>query len=192
MDIKQKPAVWNVIWAQGVSYLLVVILTTILIAVLFFLALTTVPAWYLMIVFPFSGMILARLQRRMLRQWIPQTRNFLLASACGLLVVLFMEYFITRFIIDERLVNQLTTFGGDTAWHIVQPAITRWSLLSGFLAGVPGGLVFGLIQSFFIPWRRRLWVGISALVWGFIGAIFLVVVNVLIFIIYLALPHAGL
>lgn len=190
MQIEKKPFRWKVIGAQILAYLLTLI-AAIIMLLSFLWNSSILTNWLLIgvIIFFVPGALLAVTQLLLMRKWLPLGRSWILVSGIAMLLLLFGEYFLfTRFIINLVAVHDFTFVGGYTAWYAIQPIIVRWSLFSGLLLGFLGGLLFGIIQALFLPWHRRLWWAVSAMLWGLIGAAFLVFLNVMPFLIYLALP----
>jgi hypothetical protein len=184
MQAEVKPSRWRVMGAQGLAYLL----TGIIAIVLLFLLGSILPAGIssslsgLLFIAIISGAVLAALQRSILRKWLPQNWKWILISGAAMPVLLLGEYFLfTRLLVNSSMVSQW--FHGEYSdWYRIQPVILRLSLVGGFVVGAPGGLIFGLIQAYFLPWHRRMWWGISSLGWALIGALLLALHNLLVFV----------
>jgi hypothetical protein len=183
MQSNQQPSRWALVGAQLLAYFV----TVLIILVVFFFLWTPVLAgltnqaviWgVLSILALLSGALLAAIQRSALRKWLASNRLRVIASGIALPVLVFATYgLFAGFILPPPASNW---FGLDY-YHMNQGSliIQRWSLLAGFLAGLPGGWVFGMIQSYFLPWRKRTWWVLSAAAWGVIGALVLLALNTL-------------
>ncbi len=184
MQSNQQPSTWALVGAQILAYFVTALM---ILMVCFFLwtplsGLLIIQAllWiFLLILALLSGGLLAAIQRSALRKWLASDRMRIIASGIALPVLVFGAYWLFAGFILPPLASNW--FGLDY-YHMNQGAliIQRWSLLVGFLAGLPGGLVFGMIQAYFLPWRKRTWWVLSAAAWGVIDALVLWGLNTLV------------
>ncbi len=182
MQAEQKPSGWVVVGSQTGAY----ILAALLMVVLYFILSTVLQAVFLrtssagtppgvawsMIIFLslIAGLALAALQRSILRRWLPKRTNWLAVSGVAMVVLILGEIgLLSRLALHPPVPTWYVV--DYSMWQVVLNLIARWSLLGGLLAGLPGGLLFGMVQARFLPWHQRLWWLLSALAWALIAAL---------------------
>lgn len=188
MQTDRLPPRWIVVLTQIAAYILAVFFA----GVLYFIRVVLVPpfrfsaaaggmqAWVSLgadaVMLFLAGVILASLQRSILRRWLPQRLQWLAASGLALpALALGVRGLLAPFITAAPLYHNW--WGDYPTWLAVGRQFWWWSAAAGFAAGLPGGLLFGAAQSAMLPWHRRLWWGLSALAWALIAGLALALQN---------------
>ncbi len=188
MQADRLPPRWIVVLAQIAAYILAVFFA----GLLYFVRLLLAPpfrfnpadggmgAWVSRgadaVMLFLAGMILAALQRSILRRWLPRRLKWLAASGLALpALALGVRGLLAPFITQPPLYHDW--WGDYATWMAAGRQFWWWSAAAGFAAGLPGGLLFGAAQGAMLPWHRRLWWGLSALAWALIAALALALQN---------------
>jgi hypothetical protein len=188
MQVEARPSAFTVIWTHIAAYALAAALVLSLYLILliglgslgFYLGSLGRPAWVSIagtaVLLLVSGMLLAGMQRSLLRRFLPARRGWVILGGLAMLGLAGLEYALLGRLSIPPL-DSVRIQGAYATWQEATRLIWRWSLAAGFIAGLPVGLLFGMAQSFLLPWRRRLWWALSALAWGILGAFALAMIN---------------
>ncbi len=188
MQADRRPSGWALIGAQAGAYILAMIFALLLFLILGLgTPLLEIPAlnrenflWgrrvVTAIVLIAGGVALGAFQQNLLKKWLPQRASWLAVSGLAMPVLVLAEFWLfSRFIILAPA--PYTYISNETARAAASALAGRWSLVGGFVSGLPCGLLFGMAQSALLPWRRRLWWVSSGLIWALITALLLAAQN---------------
>ncbi len=124
------------------------------------------------------GIFLALNQMFVLRLWIHRRAAWLITS--GLAMMLFIPG--VMFLMQRLAFLPPNTFNFyslpvDLAKQI-ESSVAAWGWIGGAACGLAGGLLFGLVQSPFLPRHRRLWWLLNGAVWALLAGTILSFLNV--------------
>jgi len=124
------------------------------------------------------GLFLAFNQLRILRHWVQRRSGWLIASGAAMMLIAPGCLFLM-----QRLAflppNALNFFSLlEPQARQLEAAAAAWGWAGGAACGLAGGLLFGLIQSGFLPAHRRLWWLLNGAVWPFLTGAVLSLMNI--------------
>ncbi len=123
------------------------------------------------------GLFLAFNQFRILRHWLHRRAAWLFASSLAMmLLVPGIMFLMQRLEFQPPPELNFYSLPVDQAKQLELSSLA-WGWLGGAACGLAGGLLFGLLQSFFLPAHRRLWWLVNALAWALLVGIILAITN---------------
>jgi hypothetical protein len=124
------------------------------------------------------GLFLAFNQSVVLRACLKRRAGWLVAS--GLAMMLFVPGVMLLVLRVAFLPPPALDFHSlaAPATRQLESAATAWGWLGGAASGLAGGLLFGLVQSLFLPGRRRLWWLLNGAAWAILCGAILAFLNV--------------
>ena len=123
------------------------------------------------------GLFLAFNQLRILRHWLHRRAAWLVTSGLAMMVLVPGIMFLMRRL-EFQPPPELNFYSLPAAQaKQIESAVMGWGWLGGAACGLTGGLLFGLVQSLFLPAHRRLWWLLNALAWALLVGIILSIIN---------------
>lgn len=123
------------------------------------------------------GLFLAFNQLRILRHWLHRHAAWLVTSGLAMMLLVPGIMFLMQQLEFQPPpeLNFYSLFAAQAKQ--LDSIVIAWGGLGGAACGLAGGLLFGLLQSSFLPEHRRLWWLLNALAWGLLVGIILAMMN---------------